>query len=62
LPCEFEVSVNVTVQDQILPVLLGVQGLPLKSDNPVGLTVNVGGGGGCVGCVQLHTTDAVLLF
>ncbi len=44
LPCEFEVSITVTVQDQILPVLSGVQGLPLKSDKPVGLTVNVGGG------------------
>jgi hypothetical protein len=45
LPCEFEVSITVTVQDQILPVLSGVQGLPLKSDKPVGLTVKVGGGG-----------------
>ena len=63
LPCEFEVSITVTVQDQILPVLSGVQGLPRKSDKPVGLTVNVGGGwvGGGVG-VQLHITFTVLLF
>ncbi len=49
LPCEFEVSITVTVQDQLPPVVADVQGLPLKSDKPVGLTVNVGGGGGYVG-------------
>ncbi len=54
LPCEFEVSITVTVQDQILPVLSGVQGLPLKSDKLVGLTVNVGGCG--VGVGQVNVT------
>lgn len=54
LPCEFEVSITVTIQDQLVLTLSNVQGLPLTSDNPVGVTVNVGGGG--------HTTVTLDVF
>ena len=44
MPCEFASSITVTVQDHKPLVASDLQGLPLKSDKLVGLTVNVGVG------------------
>ena len=54
LPCEFASSITVTVQDHKPLVASDLQGLTLRSDKLVGLTVNVGGG--VLGNEQVHVT------